>query len=198
VDRLREHDVTLRRGHIVLRPMTEEDWDILLKWNTDPEVLHFAEGARVAEYSLEAVQDIYRGVSQNAFCFILELRGEPVGECWLQRMNLPRILERYPGRDCRRIDLMIGEKAFWGKGIGTEAIRLLARFGFERERADMIFGCDVGDHNPRSLRAFQKASFEVCASIPQSPGAKARVAFDLLLSREKYWADVRPSAPAGR
>lgn len=38
-NRLRKHDVTLRGSRVVLRPMTEADWDVLARWNGDPEVL---------------------------------------------------------------------------------------------------------------------------------------------------------------
>jgi hypothetical protein len=33
--KLREHDVVLWGERVVLRPMTEGDWDTLLKWNSD-------------------------------------------------------------------------------------------------------------------------------------------------------------------
>lgn len=33
--KLTEHDVVLRGERVVLRPMTEGDWDTLLKWNSD-------------------------------------------------------------------------------------------------------------------------------------------------------------------
>lgn len=99
---LRQHNIKIQRGKITLRPMTEEDWEILLKWNSDPEVLYYSEGDNVKTYTLEQVRRIYRGISQNAFCFIIEVDGKPVGECWLQRMNLKRILEKYPGLDCRQ------------------------------------------------------------------------------------------------
>jgi len=190
-DRIREHDVTLRGERIVLRPLTEDDWPTLLRWNSDPEVLYFAEGDDVQAYSLKEVQGIYRGVSQTAFCFMMELDGRPVGECWLQRMNLPRILEQYPDQDCRRIDLLIGEKALWGQGLGTEAIRLLCRFGFETETADAIFGCGVADYNPRSRRAFENVGFLVCAEVEQPPGAKGRRSYDLVLTRER-WRELTP------
>ncbi|MHC5033963.1 MAG: GNAT family N-acetyltransferase, partial [Planctomycetota bacterium] len=91
-------------------------------------------------------------------------------------------------RDCRRIDLMIGTKGFWGRGLGTRAIRLLVELAFGREKADAVFACGVGDHNPRSRRAFEKVGFEVYASIPQPPGSKATVIRDLLLTREAYLA----------
>jgi RimJ/RimL family protein N-acetyltransferase len=143
--KLQLHIITLDDGDLVLRPMTEADWDILYKWNNDPQVLYFAEGDDVKARSLDDVQGMYRYVSQTAFCFVAEVHGKPIGECWLQRMNLERIIERYPDQNCRRIDLMIGEKALWGKGYGTRMIRLLVGLAFEVEHADAVFGCEVAD-----------------------------------------------------
>ena len=109
---LRSHDVRLVDGPLVLRPMTESDWDVLLEWNTDAEVLYFSEGDNVTARSLEVVHRIYRGVSRIAFVFVAELEGRPIGECWLQEMNLEHVLARYDSSlDLRRIDLTIGEKA---------------------------------------------------------------------------------------
>ena len=80
-------------------------------------------------------------------------------------MNLSRIIEAHPGCDCRRIDLSIGEKQYWNKGLGTEIIRALVDFGFSEGKADFIFACDVADYNPRSRAAFAKVGFRVVAHI---------------------------------
>lgn len=187
---LREHSITLQGDLVMLRPMTETDWDLLLAWNRDPEVLYFSEGDDVSAYDLETVQSIYRAVSQNAICFIIEFRGQPIGEGWLQRMNMERILAKYPMDDCRRIDLMIGEKQFWGQGLGTDTIRTLTRFGFDDEMADRIFGL-VSDYNQRSIRAFQKVGYELDGMITEPPGSKAQVSYDLVLTR-RNWLETRP------
>ena len=173
---------------MVLRPMTEDDWDILVKWNNDPDILYYSDGGNVTSHNLQEVQQIYRGVSQNAFCFMIEVDGVPVGECWLQRMNLKSILEKYPGKDCRRIDLMIGEKSLWGQGLGTDAICTLTKFGFDDENADIIFGL-VGDYNLRSVKAFQKAGYRIDARIEEVPGSKARFSYDLAIRREEYYEE---------
>lgn len=184
---LRQHDVYLNDGPLVLRPMTEDDWDVLLKWNNDPEVLYYAEGSDVTSRSLEETQVIFRSVSHKAFTFIVEVNEKPIGECWLQEMNLGRVLERYPeDMDLRRIDLTIGEKEFWNRGWGTRIIGLLVRFGFEECGADAIFGCDVADYNPRSRRAFEKNGFVMDGVIPQEPGGKAREVYDLKLTKRRY------------
>ena len=64
--KLGKHEIILHGEKVTLRPMTEDDWDILLKWNSDPDVLYFAEGDEVSVYTLEQTQQIYRGISQNA------------------------------------------------------------------------------------------------------------------------------------
>ena len=126
-----------------------------------------------------------RGISRSAFCFIIEFEGRPVGECWLQEMNLERVLRRTRGLDCRRIDLEI-EKAYWGRGIGTAAIRLLVELGLEREGADAIFAMDVAGDNPRSRRAFEKAGFELYATVPQPSGGRASARHDLVIWAKRH------------
>ncbi len=189
--RLRPHNVTLSgetRAHaeLRLRPMTEDDWDLLEQWNADPEVLFFAEGDDVAGWSPAQVRAIYRTVSQHAYCFIIEYLGNPVGEGWLEEMNLNRVLQIYPGQDVRRIDLMIGDKSCWGKGIGTEVIRLLTAFGFQSEGADLIYIPEVADYNPRSLKAFQRVGYSVVATFDKEPGRKARRTYDLAMSKSDW------------
>ncbi|MCC6446055.1 MAG: GNAT family N-acetyltransferase [Armatimonadetes bacterium] len=181
----RQHSYRLCDGELVLRPFTEADWESLHRWNNDPEVLYYAEGGDVTHRDMADVRHLYTSASQAALCFIIECEGAAIGEGWLQAMNLDRYLHGFPGKGCRRIDLMIGEKAFWGRGIGTRVIRLLSAFAFA-QNADILFGCDVADYNPRSLRAFEKAGYIVYATIPQPSGSKAGVCYDLMLRREDY------------
>lgn len=182
--RLRRHAITLRDGDLVLRPMTEADWDLVLRINNDPELGHFTEGDDWHEYALEELQRIYRTISENALLFVIEVDGRAVGECWLQRMNLERLLNRFPSLDLRRIDLAIADKGDRGRGVGTRAIRLLVQHGFEQEHADAIFACDVWDYNHGSRRAFGKAGFRVFGVVEKPPGSKGQCAYDLALFRD--------------
>jgi RimJ/RimL family protein N-acetyltransferase len=177
--KLRTHDVTLVGQNVTLHPLSESDWDILLAWNNDREVLHYTEGDDVSGYDLLQVQDIYRTVSQTAYCFLAKVGDRPIGECWLQEMNLERILREYPHKKCRRIDLMIGEKGYRGRGLGTQMIGLLTSFAFA-QGTDLVFGCDIADYNIASLRAFRKAGYSAAARIEEPPGRKARYRWDLV------------------
>jgi aminoglycoside 6'-N-acetyltransferase len=163
--------------------MTEDDWGILERWDSDPVVMYY--DGDVGGYGPEMVRDIYRGVSQRAFCFIIEYNGRAVGETYLQKMNLERILVKFPDKDIRRIDIMIGEKDHWGRGIGTKAVEMLLEFGFEEERADAIFGCDVDESNVRSVKMFRKLGFEEYSGVSRTTN-KGERCLDMILERGKY------------
>jgi RimJ/RimL family protein N-acetyltransferase len=196
MDQLRQHDITLRSGRTVLRPLREADWDLLLRWNSDPEVVYYSDDRDVTSYSLEEVQEIWRGVSRNAFCFIIEYDGVPIGEGWLQRMNMERLLDEFPGEDLRRIDLCIGEKEFWNRGIGSRVIGMLTEFGFRQENADAIFGL-VSGHNPRSRRAFEKNGYALHRERPEE-GPKSSVGWDLMVTKEAFLRAKKYIAEGGR
>lgn len=182
---LRTHDTTLAGERVVLRPMTERDWPLIESINNNPEVGYFSEEDEWTPYPLEKLQRIYRSISENALMFVIEHRGAAVGECWLQRMNAQRILDEFPGKDVRRIDLAIGAPGLWGKGLGSEAIRLLVQLAFEREGIDLLV-CFCSGHNPRSRRAFERACFSILRTVPRPDGPKADFGYDLILTREQY------------
>jgi hypothetical protein len=105
---LRNHNFVQVDQDLVLRPMTEGDWDAVLEWADDPEVLWFSEADNVEHRTREEHQRIYRAVSHTpADVFIFEVNGTPMGDGWLQRMSLARVLDANPGKDCRRVDLQL-------------------------------------------------------------------------------------------
>ncbi len=163
---IKSHDITLYGGNddykIILRPLTDEHLPYLYKWNADPEVLYWTESgvdSTNLSYDHDTVHHIYGGVSQNAFCFLIEVNGVPIGECWLQKMNLPDVIDIYPyGTDVRRIDMCIGEKSYWNKGIGTQFIGMMIDFAFNGEHVDILH-CLCEDYNVRSRRMWEKHGF---------------------------------------
>ena len=160
-ERLRPHAVHLTTTRLALRPMTEDDWPTLLRWNQDVRVLQFTEGGDRTPWTLEKLQRIYRNISQSASMFVVEYEGRAIGEGWVQSVNLKQLQAAFPGRRLFRIDLAIGEPALWGQGLGSEAIRALTAFAFRQERADVVFACSVQLANPRSERAFARCGYEL-------------------------------------
>jgi len=175
---IKGHDVELHgalRGHtITLRPLCDDDFPLLYKWNTDPEVLYWSEGpdADPDDNDDEAVQAIYRQTSNAGYCFIIEVDGVAIGECLLCKMNVDYIVEKYPAStDIRRIDILIGEKSYWNMGIGSVAVQMLVNLAFNKEKADIIYGI-TGDYNKRSGRVFQKNGFHLFLECPTNNDPK--------------------------
>jgi RimJ/RimL family protein N-acetyltransferase len=56
------------------------------------------------------------------------------------------------------VGISIGEREFWGKGYGTEAMDLILRFAFLELNLQRI-SLDVFEYNPRAIRSYEKAGF---------------------------------------
>jgi len=197
---IKTHDITLfsvtDKHSITLRPLSDEHLPLLYKWNSDPEVLYWSDGDIVEKHDEKTVQHIYGQTSQASFCFLVEADGVTIGDYWLQRMNLKNVLAMHSQEeDVRRIDMVIGEKAYWNSGIGTEMIRMLADFAFTWETADYLYGLTF-DYNIRSTRAFEKNGFQLFLREPsaQAPN-KAKEDIYMRLSKEEYIENRRARVP---
>ena len=183
---LRNHDVVLFGNIVKLRPLTEDDWGYLLPWCNDPDVMALGNQGGFKSATTEDVQAHYRHASTRAYCFMLEAEDRPIGECRLQEMDLARIIGDYPDQQIHRIDVMIGEKHLWGHGYGSEAIRLLTRFGFEIENSHAIFAVDILNRNIRSIRAFRRNGFHSYSPRRRPAVASADRGIDLVINRSEY------------
>ena len=187
---IRSHDTTLYGGNdryrIVLRPLCDEHLPYLYKWNSDPDVLYWTEGEYIDSYPPEVVHQIYGEISQSNPCFIIEANGSIIGECWLQKMNLPDIKAIYdPTTDVRRIDMCIGEKAYWGKGIGTILVGMLVDYAFRSEKVDILH-CFCEDYNIRSCRVWEKLGFKLILTEKLEQPNKGMLHYHWRLTGEEY------------
>jgi RimJ/RimL family protein N-acetyltransferase len=56
------------------------------------------------------------------------------------------------------VGIGIGERDFWGKGYGTDAMKVILRFAF-RELNLRRVALDTFEYNPRAIRSYEKAGF---------------------------------------
>ena len=202
---IKTHDITLYGGNdtdVVLRPLCDDHLPLLCKWCADPEVLYWTEGGTNdtnLSYGSDTVHQIYGGVSQSAFCFLIEADGIPIGECWLQKMNLPNVKAMYPeNADVRRIDMSIGEKAYWNKGIGTQFIGMMIDFAFCGEYTDVLH-CFSEDYNARSRRMWEKHGLARVLEEPLEPQPqKGQRQYHYRITRQEFVEHRRVRIPAER
>ena len=189
--RLPTHGVVLDDGTVRLRPFAEADFDAVARWFGDAEIMHYAEGLERPSYSREEIEGIYRAAAEkwDTLLFAIETReGKVIGETWLERMNLQRALKAPPDR-VWRIDITIGEKAYWGQGHGRRAVRLLLGYAFEALGADRV-GAPVFEFNHRSLRMLRAWGMRVVRRVLErvTRGGQKFADFDLEITRDEWLA----------
>ena len=71
------------------------------------------------------------------------------------------------------VGIAIGERGFWGQGYGTDAMRLILRYGFMELNLRRI-SLTVFEFNQRALRSYEKAGFQLEGCQRQSMQREGR------------------------
>lgn len=140
---------------IRLRAYEPEDEPLLHQWYNDPEVTQYL----MLRYPLshrterEFVERTMQPEHGNAhFAVVLKDGGELVGGTGLSL--------RQPENREGLLGISIGNKAYWDRGYGTDAMRTLCRFGFEQMNLHRI-ELEVFAANERARRVYERVGFQV-------------------------------------
>ena len=135
--------VILRGERVLLRPGRPEDADRLFQIRNEPEVARWWGSACIEREINEEFIEADEG-------FVIEAYGEVVGAIQYHEEN--ERMYRHAG-----IDIFLTASRH-GQGLGTEAIRLLARHLFE-ERGHHRLTIDPAADNTVAIRAYEKVGF---------------------------------------
>ncbi len=58
------------------------------------------------------------------------------------------------------VGIGVGEPDYWGKGYGTEAMKLIVQYAFLELNLERV-SLDVFEYNPRAIRSYEKAGFKI-------------------------------------
>lgn len=138
---------------IRLRPLEKGDMELKVKWFNDPKVnktLVLNEKLQL-DKSLEWFDKAVRDDSRRDF--IIETKdGEPIGVTGL--LEIDRV---HGTAECFCV---IGQKKFWGKGIGTEVHSLLLQLAFDELNLHKIWAV-VYTNNAAVLKIVEKLGFSI-------------------------------------
>ena len=76
------------------------------------------------------------------------------------------------------VGILIGDRDYWGKGYGTDAMRLIVQYGFIELNLRRI-SLGLHAYNERALKSYQKAGFKLEGRI-RGEGLRDGVRFDSL------------------
>ena len=154
---------------VSFRTMNEDDFVLMLKWLTDDRVLEFY-GGRDKKYTQETIREHYTEQwADELYRVIIEYDTIPVGYAQIYRVQ-GKLFEEYnyhkTDEKIYTMDQFIGEPECWNMGIGTEYCRVACQYLQEEKGADGVI-LDPRRNNPRAIRAYQKAGFEIIKELPE-------------------------------
>ena len=140
---------------IVLRPWRDDDAAILFRWASDPEVGPKAGWPphRNVEESLEIIRTIFS--AEWMWAVEWKETGEPIG-------SVGYLPASHSNLEIAEDQCEVGywiARPYWGKGICTEALRLVVDHCFREKGFSVLWG-DYFPENPASGRVMEKCGFE--------------------------------------
>lgn len=143
----------LKSKKITLRPPTQADIPALASIANNKKIFDNVRDMFPHPYTLKDAENFIEFVQtkKSREIFAIEFEGKLVG---FGGVHLQEDIYRKSGE----IGYWLGED-FWGKGIGTEAVKLLVKYGFEELELIRIFA-GVFEHNLGSMRILEKVGFE--------------------------------------
>lgn len=146
--------------NIRFRSPERNDLPIFVRWLNDPEVRYGI--AMFLPMSQAREEEWFENMLKRPATeegMVIEVRGPgPQGqESWTAIGNCGFMDIDWRNRNAE-FGIMIGEKSYWNKGYGTEAVKLLVSHGFQTLNLHRIW-LRVFATNPRAIKAYQKAGF---------------------------------------
>jgi aminoglycoside 6'-N-acetyltransferase len=135
--------VVLQGERVLLRPGRPEDAGRLLQIRSEPEVVRWWG-------SVDIEKEVWEEFIEADDAFVIEADGEVIGAIQYHEENEP--MYRHAGMDIYLTTSRHGE------GLGTEALRVLARYLF-KERSHHRLTIDPAADNAAAIRAYERVGF---------------------------------------
>ncbi|MGE4272823.1 MAG: GNAT family N-acetyltransferase [Desulfitobacterium sp.] len=152
----------LQGKKIYLRPLATDDIPIYQKWYNDQEVNYWANGAWPLStmFNEEDIEErFFTPQKDSGRYIILNEEHEPIGTTGFRDIN-------HPARSAV-LFIIIGEKDYWGRGYGTDALKVLLDYLFYQWNLNRL-SLDLWDGNLRAQKAYEKLGFKTEGRLRQA------------------------------
>lgn len=176
---------------VILRPWEKSDIQSWMRWFNDPEVTIYL-GNAYPFLTLEQEERFYQqrqedSESKHNYSILCKEDGVVVGNCGLRDVNLKdRSAE---------VGIVIGEKAYWGRGLGREALRMVQEIVFDGLGLNRLY-LTHADFNERGHRCYLAAGFVEEGRLRQARYVRGRFCDSIVMGvlADEYRARRQMSA----
>lgn len=144
----------LRDKNVELTALRKSEAKKLFSWINDRDLVLWNSSYRPIAW--ESHKEWFRSITNRSDVSIFAIRHlrskRLIGTCQLHSISCTH--------RSAELAIRIGEKNLLGRGLGTEALRLLLIHGFEDLNLNRIY-LTVMNHNKRAIRAYRKIGFRI-------------------------------------
>jgi RimJ/RimL family protein N-acetyltransferase len=154
----------LRGEKVILRAMTRADLPTFVRWFNDPEVTQYL-GGEMWPMSPESEERWFdRHIQEDTKGLCIETLA-PAGEkgVLIGNIGLHNPSERNHHTE---LGIVIGEKEYWSKGYGADAIKTMLRYCFDELNYHRVY-LRVYDFNARGIHCYEKCGFKLEGRLRQ-------------------------------
>ena len=163
------------------RPLCLDDLPLMQRWLATPHVDEWWH-RRLDAVGMQAEYGPRIDGSEPTHVFLIEYGGQPIGWIqwyrWADYSRHAALLGAEP--DAAGIDLAIGEAGMLGRALGARAIRAFVETVVFSDPTIVACVSDPETRNTRSVRAFEKAGFDVVRTVqlPGEPSSRQVVRYE--------------------
>lgn len=163
------------KGKLVnLRAIERKDLDEIMKWVNDREVTKYLAAFLYPVSQEEEEKFLERAMSRNDTEKNLVM--ETKERVYIGQISLHKIDWKNSNAE---LGIVIGNKEYWGKGYGTEAIKILLHHAFNQMNLYKIY-LQVFEFNQRGIRCYEKCGFKKEGKLRKNYFYKAKY-YDVIL-----------------
>ena len=144
----------LKGEKVVLRALKREDVQRQWAFNNDVEFELLGGGDPWEPQSLERLEAEFEQEAQkggrNGASFAIEANGKYIGGCGLFHFD-------QMAQTCE-LGIGIGDREYWGKGYGRDAVRVLVDYAFRLRNMHKVW-LTVNGNNERAIHSYRAAGF---------------------------------------
>jgi RimJ/RimL family protein N-acetyltransferase len=135
-----------------LRPMTPDDYPRMVEFKNDVEYELLGGGDPPRPRTLAELTEFFDKLAKepDRASFAIEADGTLIGDCGLHAFD--------QRSGTAELGIGIGDRAYWGRGYGREAVALLVDWGFRMHNLRKIW-LTVYASNERAVRSYRAAGF---------------------------------------
>lgn len=138
---------------IYLRPLELKDADVSYKWRNDPEIWSYTKFVLKDPITVDVekqwLSNKLRATNEKRFAICVQNTNEYIGN--IQLLDIEH--------ETAEFHIFIGEKKYWGKGIGYSASLMLLKYAFYNLNLKHVF-LEVHAKNLAAYSIYQKVGFE--------------------------------------